>query len=91
MKFTRLFILKSLNIKNDANVQNGANEASAAEVFKEIIISHPNMDFTMNLILSIVLLLTKFNDDLNFIQMNGVNVYLIAILKYVYYNFSRKT
>lgn len=81
MKFTRFYILKALNLKeNNINNSSDVNNQNPVEVFKEIIISHPNVDLTLALILSLILYITKLNDDVNFIYSNSMNIYLVTII-----------
>jgi hypothetical protein len=79
MKFTRIFILRALNVREN-NISNVSNNPNPIEVLKEIIISHPNIDLTLALILSVLLLLTKYNDDINFLYANSLNIYFITTL-----------
>lgn len=84
MKFTRIFILRALNTRDD-----GRNSQNPLFILKEIIISHPHIDLTLALILSIFLIFTKYNSDDNFVYGNSVNIYFaiylnIAVLVYYF-------
>lgn len=78
MKFTRFFILKALTNREETSNQNNPFEA-----FKEVIISHPNIDFTLTLILSILMLITKYNDDINYTYSNSINIYILTTINAV--------
>lgn len=75
MKFTRIFILKTLT-----NREKFSDNQNPFEVLKELIVSHPNIDFTISLILSIILLFTNINEDMNYVYSNCINVYFINAL-----------
>jgi hypothetical protein len=78
MKFTRFFILKALT-----NREETSNPNNPFEVFKEVIISHPNIDFTLTLILSLLMLITKYNDDINYLYSNSINIYILTTINVV--------
>ena len=65
MKFTRFFVLKVLTFKNEYS---NINEVNFMELFREIIINHPNIDLTLSLIMSIIVLLTSISTNNNFIN-----------------------
>jgi hypothetical protein len=78
MKFTRLFVLKAINLANEKHVEINQT-ATAAEVFREVILAHPNIDMILSLMLSVLLLISKFySQDDNFIQTYSINYYLIV-------------
>lgn len=79
MKFTRMFLLKSLISRVKPN-QTDINNQNPIVVIKEIIVSHPHIDLVITLILSLLLLFTKYNDDINFIYTNSLNFYFITIV-----------
>jgi hypothetical protein len=89
MKFTRLFLLKAINSANEKSELN--QTATAAEVFREVILAHPNIDMILSLLLSILLLLSKFNSsDDYFTQSYSINFYLLVkinITCLIYYLF----
>jgi len=74
MKFTRLFILKVLTFKNEYS---NSNEANFMELFREIIINHPDIDLSLSLIMSIIVLLTSISNNDNFLNSESTNFYLI--------------
>src|SRR5689334_17583567 len=78
MKFTRIFILRAINMRDD-----GRNPQNPLVVLKEIIISHPSIDLTITLILSLLLMITKLNDDVNYIHTYSLNIYFISTINLV--------
>jgi hypothetical protein len=90
MKFTRIYILKAISLANDKNVEINQN-ATAVEVFKEVVLAHPNIDMILSLVLSIMLFLTKTHEDVLFVQTYSINFYFITkvnITCLVYYLFT---
>jgi hypothetical protein len=77
MKFTRIFILKALTTRDKIS-----DNQNPFEVLKELIICHPNIDFTISLLLSIILFLTNFNYDIKYVYSNSINIYLINTLNF---------
>jgi hypothetical protein len=86
MKFTRFFILKVLTHRH---ISVNPNEANFIEIFKEVIVNHPYIDMMLSLILSLVIMLTKFTDD-SILIYECINYYLIVklnITTLIYYFF----
>ena len=79
MQFTRMFLLKSL-ISRVKPGQINVNNQDPVLVIKEIIVSHPHIDLVITLILSLLVLFTKYNDDLNFFYSNSLNIYFVTLV-----------
>ena len=87
MKFTRFFILKVLTHKQ---VSVNPNEANFIEIFKEVVINHPYIDMMLSLLLSIVVILTNYAENI-IVYSENVNYYLLVkinIATLVYYFFT---
>lgn len=87
MKFTRVFILKVLTSKHEST---NPAEINFIEALRETIINHSYVDMIISLFLTMIIILTKFNDNTNLIYSESVNFYLIAKLNLsiiVYYIF----
>jgi hypothetical protein len=88
MKFTRFFILKVLTHKH---ISANPAEASFIEAFKQVFINHPYVDMMISLLLTMIILFTKFNDNNDLINIESVNFFLIVKLNLgtlVYYFFA---
>jgi hypothetical protein len=78
MKFTRIFLLKALCSREDRS-----NTDNPFQIFKDLIISHPNIDLALTLILSFLLLITKYTTDIDYIYSHGLNVYFITTSNFI--------
>jgi hypothetical protein len=79
MQFTRMFLLKSM-ISRVKPSQIHVNNQDPVLVIKEIIVSHPHIDLVITLILSLLVLCTRYNDDVNFFYSNSLNIYFVTLV-----------
>jgi len=92
MKFTRMFLVKSLISRVKPHELN-SNTQNPVIVLKEIVVSHPLIDLVITLILSLIILCTKYNDDTNFLYTNSLNIYfitqvlIILLVQYFFFDF----